>query len=113
MPKRAPAGASKVEDMASPAAGGTSPAPQALPGIAPRARRRNERMAGSKVECNACPVLCQISPGRSGACDRYANQDGRLVRVVPVVLLRRTLAEPDPAVVAFAPPSPAPQPEAP
>ena len=57
-----------------------------------RAPLRNEKMAASKVECNACPVLCQISDGRAGACDRYANQGGRLVRLDPVVLLRRTLA---------------------
>jgi hypothetical protein len=82
----------------------TPPDATALPDIALRARPRNERMASGKVECNACPVLCQISPGRSGACDRYANQDGRLVRVDPVLLLRRTLAEPEPVVVAFAPP---------
>jgi hypothetical protein len=65
-------------------------------------RPRNERMAQSKVECNACPVLCQISPGRSGACDRYANVDGVLIRVDPVVLLRRALAAGDAAIVPFA-----------
>ena len=43
----------------------------------------------AKVECNACPVLCQITEGRAGACDRYANQNGVLVRVDPVVLFRR------------------------
>ena len=41
-------------------------------------------MSTGKVECNACPVLCQISDGRTGACDRYANHDGVLVRVDPV-----------------------------
>ena len=86
-----------------PTAVATPAAPSAQPRVPLRARPRNERMASGKVECNACPVLCQISPGRSGACDRYANQEGRLVRVDPVVLLRRTLAEPEPMVVAFAP----------
>jgi hypothetical protein len=64
----------------------------ALPGGPPvlmRAARRNERMAGDKLECNACPVLCQISRGKSGACDRYANVEGVLVRVDPVLMLRR------------------------
>jgi 6-hydroxynicotinate reductase len=42
-----------------------------------------------KIVCNACPVLCQISVGRSGACDRYANVDGVLTRVDPVLLLER------------------------
>ncbi len=53
-----------------------------------------ERASANKVECNACPVLCQITEGRSGACDRYANVAGELTRVDPVLLLRRTLAAP-------------------
>lgn len=62
-----------------------------------RAPPRNERMAAGKIECNACPVLCQISPGKTGACDRYANRDGTLVRTDPVLLLRRGAgAEPVP-----------------
>ena len=65
---------------------------------------RNERMSAAKVECNACPVLCQISEGRTGACDRYANRAGVLVRVDPVVLLRRELAAEAPALVPFARP---------
>ena len=80
--------------------------PETMPGPAPqvleRSRARNERMAPAKIECNACPVLCQISPGKTGACDRYANADGMLIRVDPVVLLRRTLAQPDAALVPFA-----------
>ena len=52
-----------------------------------RAAPRSVRMAVDKVECNACPVLCQISEGRSGACDRYANSEGRLIRVDPVLML--------------------------
>jgi hypothetical protein len=49
------------------------------------------------VRCDACPVLCRIRPGRAGACDRYANENGALVRVDPLVLL----AKPDAAKVAF------------
>ena len=66
-----------------------------------RAKLRNERMSGVKIECNACPVLCQISVGRVGACDRYANHDGVLVRLDPVVLLRRELAQTEPQLVPF------------
>ena len=73
-----------------------------LPPLAERARPRNERMNTAKVECNACPVLCQISEGRAGACDRYANQGGTLVRLDPVVLLRRTLEAGETALVPFA-----------
>jgi hypothetical protein len=68
------------------------------PQILDRSRPRNERMAGDKIECNACPVLCQISDGKTGACDRYANREGTLIRVDPVVLLRRTLAAEAPLV---------------
>lgn len=49
------------------------------------------------IRCDACPVLCRIRPGRAGACDRYANAEGKLVRVDPLVLL----AKPDLARVAF------------
>ena len=73
----------------------------ALPQVLERSRPRNERMAGDKIECNACPVLCQISPGKTGACDRYANHDGTLIRVDPVLLLRRTLDRGDTPLVAF------------
>jgi hypothetical protein len=51
--------------------------------------------AGSdgKIRCDACPVMCYIKPGAVGACDRYANQDGQIVRVDPHVLLNRTLSQ--------------------
>ena len=75
----------------------------AVPQVRGQPRPRNERMAASKVECNACPVLCHISPGRAGACDRYANAGGVLVRVDPVVLLRKALERSDDAaLVPFA-----------
>jgi len=48
--------------------------------------------AGDKIRCDACPVMCYIKPGAAGACDRYANQDGVLVRVDPHILLQRTVA---------------------
>jgi hypothetical protein len=46
-----------------------------------------------KIRCDACPVNCYIKPGMAGACDRYANHDGELVRVDPHVLLERALDE--------------------
>lgn len=45
------------------------------------------------VRCDACPVLCRIRPGKAGACSRYANEDGALVRTDPLVLTRRVAAE--------------------
>ena len=78
------------------------PAPQdAALGVLDKSRPRSERMAGDKIECNACPVLCQISPGRVGACDRYANAAGVLVRVDPVLLLRKGGVDTGAAAVAF------------
>ena len=52
---------------------------------------RNARMAADKIECNACPVLCQISEGKAGACDRYANHGGLLLRVDPLLLVQQRL----------------------
>ena len=53
------------------------------------AARPPERMAQNKIQCDACPVLCQISEGRLGACDRWGNVGGRLTRTDPVVLMQR------------------------
>ena len=46
-----------------------------------------------KIRCDACPVVCYIKEGMTGACDRYANLRGELVRVDPHILLRRALSE--------------------
>jgi 6-hydroxynicotinate reductase len=46
-----------------------------------------------KIRCDACPVMCYIKPGMLGACDRYANHNGELVRVDPHVVLERTLSQ--------------------
>lgn len=45
-----------------------------------------------KIRCDACPVMCYIADGKSGACDRYANVDGRLLRVDPLTLVEHTRA---------------------
>lgn len=34
-----------------------------------------------KIRCDACPVMCFIADGKAGACDRYANHGGNLVRL--------------------------------
>ncbi len=46
-----------------------------------------------KIRCDACPVMCYIADGRSGACDRYANEAGQLVRLDPLVILDRRLSD--------------------
>jgi hypothetical protein len=43
--------------------------------------------AAEKIRCDACPVLCYIADGRTGACDRYANVAGELTRVDPLVII--------------------------
>ncbi len=58
-----------------------------LPPATPRARREKPE----KIRCDACPVLCFIAEGRAGACDRYANVEGVLTRVDPLVILDRTV----------------------
>src|ERR1700730_15952251 len=45
-----------------------------------------------KIRCDACPVMCYIKPGAAGACDRYANHNGELVRVDPHIVLERTVS---------------------
>ena len=50
-----------------------------------------EAESADKVRCDACPVTCYIRLGMAGACDRYANRDGKLVRVDPHILLKRTV----------------------
>jgi hypothetical protein len=49
------------------------------------------------VTCDACPVLCRIRLGKTGACDRYGNVGGVLARMDPHMLLARA-----PETVAFA-----------
>src|SRR5499433_373189 len=50
------------------------------------------------VRCDACPVLCYIKRGHAGACDRYANIEGQLVRVDPHILLDRAKSQGTPLV---------------
>ncbi len=43
--------------------------------------------APDKIRCDACPVMCYIAEGRAGACDRYANRQGELVRLDPLTVI--------------------------
>ena len=60
--------------------------------FAPRAQKFGAAEGDGIVRCDACPVLCRIRPGRAGACSRYANIEGELVRTDPVVLMQRAVA---------------------
>ncbi|MCZ6858808.1 MAG: 6-hydroxynicotinate reductase [Alphaproteobacteria bacterium] len=52
------------------------------------------------ITCDACPVLCRIREGRTGACDRYGNVKGALTRMDPFVVTQK-VAEKDGQLVAF------------
>ncbi|MFZ0737639.1 MAG: hypothetical protein WBL70_09335 [Candidatus Acidiferrales bacterium] len=55
-------------------------------------------MSNDTIRCDACPVMCYIKRGNTGACDRYANHDGKLVRVDPHVILDRAMSQGAPLV---------------
>ncbi len=50
----------------------------------------NETPMPEKIRCDACPVMCYIADGKSGACDRYANHGGALVRLDPLTIIETT-----------------------
>jgi len=52
-----------------------------------------ERTRPEKIRCDACPVMCYIAEGKIGACDRYANQDGRIIRCDPLTVLDKRIAD--------------------
>ena len=78
----------------------TEPADDVSPDLT---ERFGAREAGGVVRCDACPVLCRIRASRTGACGRYANQAGALIRVDPVVLAQRVVEDGGP-LVSFAAP---------
>ncbi len=54
-----------------------------------------KRPREEKIRCDACPVMCYIAEGRIGACDRYANRGGRIIRCDPLTVLDRRIAAGD------------------
>src|SRR5882757_9469806 len=53
----------------------------------------DQPIVAEKVRCDACPVMCIIKPDAAGACERYANVEGVLVRVDPHIVLERAVAQ--------------------
>ena len=51
------------------------------------------RQTEEKIRCDACPVMCYIAEGKVGACDRYANENGRIVRCDPLTILHRRVEQ--------------------
>ena len=58
------------------------------------------KLVDEKIRCDACPVMCYIAEGRTGACDRYGNRGGRIVRLDPLTILHHA-EEAGGAVVPF------------
>ena len=56
------------------------------------APRPGRTAPADKIRCDACPVLCYIAEGRAGACDRYANRGGQLVRLDPLTVIEANAA---------------------
>jgi NAD-dependent dihydropyrimidine dehydrogenase PreA subunit len=46
---------------------------------------KSEVPAADTIICDACPIACEIKKGHTGACLRYINDGGRLVRNIPLV----------------------------
>ena len=60
-----------------------------------------EKQDDGLIRCDACPVLCRIRDGKTGACDRYGNFGGKLVRMDPLVVAQKVLDDKG-AMVPFA-----------
>lgn len=53
------------------------------------AKTSRDKRVEEKIRCDACPVMCYIADGKSGACDRYANEGGQLIRLDPLMVMQR------------------------
>lgn len=65
------------------------------------AQKNEKKIASDIVRCDACPVLCRIRLEDVGACGRYANAAGELVRVDPMLLMEKATQRGD-SIVPFA-----------
>ncbi len=55
--------------------------------------RDDKKSDDGLIRCDACPVLCRIRDGKTGACDRYGNFGGKLVRMDPLVVAQKIMDE--------------------
>lgn len=51
--------------------------------------KADEARSDGVITCDACPVLCRIRAGKTGACDRYGNMDGKLTRMDPLLVTQQ------------------------
>lgn len=59
---------------------------------------REAQVQAGAVVCYSCPVQCQVKVDRMGACRRYTNIKGRLVRNRPLELENQRVIMTDPAL---------------
>jgi len=53
--------------------------------VCPKDAIRTSPDAGEgRVQCSSCPICCLIAPGKTGACQRFVNLEGDLVRNIPL-----------------------------
>ena len=53
--------------------------------VCPKDAIRTSPDAGEgRVQCSSCPICCLIAPGKTGACQRFVNLEGNLVRNIPL-----------------------------
>lgn len=57
---------------------------------------RPEQSTDKSVICSSCPVQCHVPVGHTGACKRYTNEDGKLVRNRKLVTQNTLVTSTDP-----------------
>ncbi len=60
---------------------------------------KEEEVPEGTVVCSSCPINCRIGPGMIGACHRYRNVEGELLRTTPLHTYEEVddVVGPDPA----------------
>lgn len=53
-------------------------------GCPKNALQKEDEPLDEAIRCAACPVLCRIKPEKTGACQRFVNKNGALVRSIPL-----------------------------
>lgn len=59
---------------------------------------REAAILESAVACRSCPIQCEIKPGFEGACRRYSNIEGKLVRNRDLVFASPRVPQPHPEI---------------
>lgn len=49
---------------------------------------KDMNLSNHGIICDCCPIGCTIKEGRTGACKRYTNREGKLIRLTPLLEYR-------------------------